>query len=318
MDLSESAGRDDLTGTEAKRLIASAAAMGRPIFVFSGGEPLLRSDWEELAVHARSLGLPTALATNGTLIDADRAGRISRCGFGRVSVSLDGADATTHDDFRGQTGCFRSALAGVEALRGAGAAVQINSTIASHNVGQLDSLYGLAAELGAEALHLFLLVPVGCGAALPAERRLDAQQREQTLEWICDRRRAGPLELKATCAPHYYRLAAQRGLETSRSRGCLAGLSIVFVSHSGLVFPCGYLPVTCGNVRRRPLEQIWADSQVLADLRDFDRLEGKCGRCEYRGMCGGCRAQAFAATGNYLAADPACSYEPRNKIADKQ
>lgn len=311
LDVAEEAARDDLSTDEFRSVLDSAAILGKPIIVFSGGEPLMRDDWEPLAAHAASRGLPTALATNGTMIDDALARRIAAAGFRRVAVSLDGADAATHDAFRGVAGAFRRALAGIAALRRAGAAVQINATIAAHNADQLDAVHALATGVGAEALHLFLLVPVGCGVEIEATHQLPPATYEQVLEWVLDRQAAGGIELKATCAPHYYRLAAQRGVAPKHSRGCLCGVAVVFVSHKGDVFPCGYLPVSCGSVRQRPLADIWRDAEVFADLRDYARLEGKCGRCEYRGICGGCRARAYALTGNYLAAEPACTYRPK-------
>jgi radical SAM protein with 4Fe4S-binding SPASM domain len=301
----------DLKTHEVRAMLESIATLGRPIFVFSGGEPLMRPDWRELADHARSLEIPTALATNGTLIDAGVARQIASAGFRRVSISLDGADAATHDLFRGLPGAFDEAVAGIGRLREAGVPFQINATIAAHNDGQLDRLYELARDLGAEALHLFLLVPVGCGAQIGPTHQLDARRYEHVLEWVCDRWAGGAgLELKATCAPHFYRLASQRGLDVGHGRGCLCGVSVLFVSHSGEVFPCGYLPVRCGSVRETPLADIWRDSEVFAELRDFDKLKGKCGRCEYRRVCGGCRARAYAATGDYLGPEPTCTHLP--------
>ena len=304
------ASADELTTEEARGMLDSAAALGRPIVVFSGGEPLLRDDWQAVAGHARSLALPTALATNGTMIDAALAGRIASTGFHRLAVSLDGAEAATHDVFRGTTGAFDRALAGIRHLRDAGATVQINTTIAAHNADRLDEVYALVESLGAAALHLFLLVPVGCGLQIGRTHQLPPDRCEAVLQWIVDRQGDGPLELKATCAPHYYRVAAQRGLAIGHSRGCLGGIAVAFVSHKGEVFPCGYLPVRCGSVRRQSLAEIWRSSAVFADLRDFERLKGKCGRCEFKAVCGGCRARAFAATGDYLAAEPACAYDP--------
>jgi radical SAM protein with 4Fe4S-binding SPASM domain len=301
----------ELTTDEARSLLDSAAELGRPVIVFSGGEPLLRGDWEALAAHARSLSLPTALATNGTLIDAATAARIAAAGFRRVSVSLDGADAATHDAFRGVAGAFERAVRGTGALRRAGQAVQVNATVTAHNAHQLDALHALAVSLGAEALHVFLLVPVGCGAALAGTHQLSGERYEEVLNWVLDRQAAGGIELKATCAPHYYRLAAERGVAVGGRLGCLAGVSVAFVGHAGEVFPCGYLPVDCGNVRERPFAEIWRRSGVFAALRDPSRLKGRCGQCEYAYVCGGCRARAFAATGDYLAAEPACTYRPR-------
>jgi radical SAM protein with 4Fe4S-binding SPASM domain len=328
----------DLSTAQAKSLIDSASRMGNPIFVFSGGEPLVRDDWEQLAAYARTLGVPTALATNGTLIDPPMAKRIASAGFRRVAVSLDGADSLTHDVFRGVAGCFDAAIAGLRLLRAANVPIQINATIAGHNDGQLDHLYDLASSLGACALHLFLLVPVGCGVQIQESHQLSPARYEQVLQWLCRRVAAVPaagsrgrgvspasghqstrsfghdahaaLELRATCAPHYHRLAAQQGLPSGRSRGCLCGQSVIFVSHRGQVFPCGYLPVECGNVRDEPLEVIWESSLVLESLRDASKLTGKCGRCEFKAICGGCRARAFAATGDYLAAETACQHQP--------
>ena len=245
--------REDLTTDEFRSVLDSAATLGRPIIVFSGGEPLMRDDWQVLAAHARSLDLPTALATNGTLVDAPLASAIAAAGFRRVSVSLDGADAATHDAFRRVDGALDRALAGIGALRAAGVAVQVNATIAAHNADQLDALYALTRSVGAEALHLFLLVPVGCGVEIERTHQLTAPRYERVLDWALDRQAEGDLELKATCAPHYYRLAAQRGLAPQHSRGCLCGVAVAFVSHRGEVFPCGYLPVHCGSVRERPL-----------------------------------------------------------------
>jgi len=302
----------DLTAEETREMFRSAVDLGRPLVVFSGGEPLMRGDWRELAAYAGSIGLPTALATNGTLIDAETADRIAEAGFRRIAVSLDGPDRATHDEFRGVDGAFDRALAGIGALKARRQEVQINATIARHNIDSLDRLYDLARSVGAVALHLFLLVPVGCGTAIDQSHQLPAEQYERALGWLCDRQADGVLELRATCAPHYHRVAARRGLTPAgrAGRGCLCGLSVVFVGHDGQVLPCGYLPVSCGSVRERPLAEIWRSSQVLAELRDFEKLKGKCGRCDYKAVCGGCRARAFAKTGDYLAEEPSCTYEP--------
>jgi len=303
---------NELTTDEAKGLFESAAALGRPLVIFSGGEPLMRDDWAELAGWARSLDLPAALATNGTLIDDALAGRIRAAGFRRAAISIDGADAETHDRLRG-AGAFKRAMGGAAALRKAGQPIQINCTLTAHNFHQLDDLVGLAGGIAAEALHLFLLVPVGCGADIPAASRLDARQYEHVLGWVCDRQGKGGIELRATCAPHYHRLARQRGIATGHGRGCLAGVSVAFVAHDGEVYPCGYLPVSCGNVRDTDLGDIWRRSSVLARLRDYSNLKGKCGACEFRSVCGGCRARAYAETGDYLAAEPNCTYEPARR-----
>ena len=303
---------EELSTVSMQAVLESAARLGKPVIVFSGGEPLLRSDWPILATHAKSLGLPTALATNGTMIDAALASKIADANFRRVSVSLDGADAVTHDPFRGVTGAFERAMSGIAAMRHAGVPVQINAGITAHNFSQLDQLYELCKTVGAAALHLFLLVPVGCGVQIEKTHQLSPAQYEQVLNWVCDRQSTASIEVRATCAPHYYRIASQRNLTLRRvSRGCLAGTGVVFVSSDGDVFPCGYFPVPCGSVLRQSLEEIWKTSSVLEALRDPSRLTGKCGLCEFKVICGGCRARAYAHSGDFLSAEPACNYQPR-------
>ena len=312
--------RDQMTTGQAKSLLDSAGIMGPPIFVFSGGEPLLRPDWEELADYAKSLDVPTALATNGTLIDSAMARRIYNAGFRRVAVSIDAPDAETHDRFRGQAGAFNTAITGLKELVNVGVATQLNVTVMKQNVDKLDKLYELTRQIRAVAMHLFLLVPVGCGVKLAETQQISPEKYEAVLNWICDRRdafdaaptAAPAIEVRSTCGPHFYRVAAQRGMtaEKLRGRGCLAGISVIFVSNRGEVFPCGYLPVKCGSVCEKNLEDIWQNSKILGNLRDFDKLKGKCGRCEFKKICGGCRARAFGETGDYLAPEPFCTYEP--------
>ncbi len=301
---------DELTTDEMRTVLDSVAAMGRTVIVFSGGEPLLRDDWPALAAHAKGLGLPTALATNGTLIDSSLAAEIAEAGFHRVSVSLDGADAATHDTFRGVDGCFEQALAGIEHLRAVGQSIQINASIARHNLAQLDELYAQACELGADAMHLFLLVPVGCGLEITETHQLTPEQYEGVLNWVVRYRRASEMEIRATCAPHCARVATWEDQPLQSSRGCLAGRSVVFLSHAGEVFPCGYLPLNCGNVREQSLAHIWQTSTVLQQFDTLEGLGGKCGRCKYKTICGGCRARAYGHSGDPLAPDPACLYQP--------
>jgi len=322
-DVADELSRSDLTAEQAEGFMADLAAMGKPILVFSGGEPLMRPDWPRMARRAAALGLPTALATNGTLVDDPTAELIREVGFRRVSVSLDGADADTHDAFRSLAGSFDKAVAGCRRLVAAGVDLQINCTIASHNAGQLDALYDLARSLDATALHLFGLVPVGCGVEIADSHRITPAQYETFLHWAADREQAGPLQLKVTCAPHYFRVKAQRQASAaaatppsspmhSATRGCLAGISVAFISHRGDVFGCGYLPVAAGTLdqRGRGFDRIWRESPLLAELRDYDRLTGACGRCRFKTICGGCRARAYNATGDYLSEEPMCDYTP--------
>ena len=319
LEVSQALSKEDLTTEEGKRLIDGIAAVGRPVLVFSGGEPLLRPDLFELARYARSRDLPIALATNGTLIDEALADTIAQAGFDRVAISLDGADAETHDAFRNQPGAFERALNGFQRLQQRRVSLQVNTTITQHNVGQLEAMDELIETLNADAWHLFMFVPVGCGLEVPEDQQLAAFQYEQVLTWIAQKASANHRFIRATCAPQYFRILAKQHLLdrhrahshlSTMTKGCLAGTGICFVSHKGEVFPCGYLPVSCGSVRRELFPEIWEHSFVLATLRDPDFLKGKCGFCEFRQICSGCRARAYAATGNWLTEEPCCSYQP--------
>lgn len=330
----------DLTTQEAFRLIDEIAQVGKPVFVLSGGEPLFRPDIFEIARYATAAGLPVALATNGTLVDDAVARRAVESGVKRVSISFDGADAATHDRFRGLKGSFEAAIAGFKAFRRAGLPVQINTTVANHNKTQLDQMVAFAKELDAVGLHLFLLVPVGCGVQIAEEQMINAQEYESVLNWLYDMEQAETgLQLKATCAPHYFRVMRTRRAEERRqgiqhelpasydrqlnghphgqmhaaTKGCLAGTGVCFVSHRGEIFPCGYLPVEAGNVRGRSFGEIWQESPLFGELRDPGALEGKCGICHFKTLCSGCRARSYGITGNYLAEEPFCVYQPETR-----
>ncbi len=351
----------DLPTSKAIHIITQIAAYASPILVLSGGEPLYRRDVFDLAHFASEKGLRVALATNGTMVTKDVAKKIVASGVKRVSISLDGADALTHDTFRGIPGAFDAAVYGLRNLRELGMSVQINMTIARHNARQLPAVLDLARNLGADALHTFLLVPVGCGVAIASEQMVPPAEYEQMLNWFYDRSLEGGIELKATCAPHYFRVARQRRAAERRkaagngdadigatemmmpgatgvaihphaaknaehagmggppdgmhamTKGCLAGTGVCFISHEGEVYPCGYLPAIAGDLRRQSFADIWEHSQVFAQLRDTENLKGKCGCCEFRNICTGCRARAYAATGDYLDEEPFCVYEPRSE-----
>jgi radical SAM protein with 4Fe4S-binding SPASM domain len=352
----------DLSTRNALAIINQIAEFASPILVLSGGEPLYRSDIFQLARYATDKGLRVALATNGTLVTKEVARMIVDAGVKRVSISLDGADALTHDTFRGIPGAFDAAIYGLRNLKALGMSVQINMTIARHNARQLPQVLDLAKALGADALHTFLLVPVGCGVDIAAEQMVDPEEYEEMLNWFYDQSLAGGIELKATCAPHYFRVVRQRRVAERRAaaahthdylaesqvpsigasemmmpgstgvllrpsgssqpaghrsgmnamtKGCLAGSGVCFISHRGEVYPCGYLPVLAGDLNKQSFAQIWERSIVFGELRDTRNLKGKCGCCEFRNICMGCRARAFAASGDYRDEEPFCVYQPR-------
>ncbi len=311
----------ELDTAAAFKLVDEIARAGSPIVILTGGEPLLRPDIFEVAAYGASKGLRMAMAPNGTLITPENARKIADAGIARISISLDAATAEAHDAFRGVAGAFEGALSGIRNAREAGIEFQINTTITQINLDEIPRIQKLAESLGAVAHHIFLLVPTGRGKYI-LDKEISAEQYEETLNWFYDQRELTPLQLKATCAPHYYRILRRRAREDGKTvtfdthgldavtRGCLGGTGFCFISHRGRVQPCGFLDVNCGDVTEAPFDEIWRTSPVFLTLRDFDRLKGKCGRCEYKRVCGGCRARAYEATGDYMAEEPLCGYEP--------
>ncbi len=324
-------------GTEkCLRLLDEIAAVGKPVIILTGGEPLLRADIYDIAAYGNSLGLRMVLATNGTFVTEAVAKKLIEAGIRRVSISLDGPDAGSHDAFRCVPGAFVEALAGIEAMKKAGLEFQINTTITQANLAQIREIHDLAHRLGAAAHHIFLLVPTGRGKELAAQAIIPLAY-EETLNWFYEEGLECGIQLKATCAPHYYRIfhqrrkeqggaagkAASAGAATGKpsgeltghplnamTRGCLGGSAFCFISHTGQVQPCGYLELDCGQVTKKSFSEIWNDSDIFCNLRDLSLYEGKCGRCEFLRVCGGCRARAYEATGDYLAEEPLCIYEP--------
>jgi radical SAM protein with 4Fe4S-binding SPASM domain len=290
----------ELDTDEAKRFVESIAPR-KPMLILSGGEPLLRPDLFPIIRLAVSLGIRVSLASNGTLITPGLAKEIADSGVSRVSISLDGADAAMHDLGRGQ-GSFKRSIRGIENLRGR-VDFQINFTVTQKNQSELIRIFDLAEKLGAAALHIFFLVPTGRGRE---EDVITPERQEEMLRQIEGEMDRRTLEVQVTCAPQYARLKRQghgRG-----SGGCLAGRRFVFVSRKGEVYHCGYLPLRVGSVREKNFIEIWESSPELQALRE-GRLKGKCGRCEFSRSCGGCRARAYALTGDYLQSDPSCRLE---------
>lgn len=313
----------ELSTAECMRVMDEIAEVARPIVILTGGEPLLRPDAFELARYGNAKGFRMTMATNGTLLTPEIVGEMRASGIQRISISLDGATAASHDAFRKVPGAFEGALRGIGMARGAGLDFQINTTITHANIEEFPRIHELVVSLGAVAHHMFMLVPMGRGKDLE-EGAIGAEQYEKALHWFYDQKDKAPLQLKATCAPHYYRIMRQRARDEGReinfetfgldavTRGCLGGTSFVFISHVGQVQPCGYLEVEAGNVREQSFGDIWKNSRVFNDLRDLKKYGGKCGRCEYIRSCGGCRARAYENTGSYLSEEPLCLYRPRS------
>ncbi len=321
----------ELSTEECFHLIDQILEVGKPIIILTGGEPLARQDVLVIAKYAVTKGLRVVMGSNGTLITEEMAAKLKDVPISRIGISLDFPVAELQDDFRGKAGAFEAAIAGIANAHRSGIEVQINSTITKLNVNYLDALLSLALKVGAVAFHPFMLVPTGRGKGLESVE-LPPEQYEQTLNWIYDRQ----LELgdrmffKPTDVPHYLRVVKQRqkqnqgvkrpepttghNLANSITRGCLAGTGFCFISHQGKVKGCGYLDVEAGDVRKESFGQIWANSPLFCKLRDLSNIKGKCGVCEYKRICGGCRARAYEATGDYLEAEPYCIYEPAAQL----
>jgi MoaA/NifB/PqqE/SkfB family radical SAM enzyme len=267
------------------------------------------------------------MATNGTLVTDETARRMLASGIKRVSVSIDGPDAESHDAFRCVPGAFEGALAGIEAMKRAGMPFQINTTITRANLPSIGAIHDMVLGLGAAAHHIFLLVPTGRGREM-SEQALSPQDYERTLEWFYERSLSCAMELKATCAPHYYRIFHQKGgnrregsaIQTgtghplnTMTRGCLGGIAFCFISHTGQVQPCGYLEIDCGQIKANRFEDIWKTSTVFQELRDLSCYKGKCGRCELIGYAAAVAPGPMKRTGDYLEEEPLCAYEPKNR-----
>ncbi len=314
--------KDELNTATCFRLLDQIAEVAPAIVILTGGEPLLRPDIFEVAEYGTSKGLKMVMAPNGTLISQDNAEKMAVSGIKRISISLDGATREKHDLFRGVEGAFDGALRGIANAKAAGIEFQINTTIARTNLNEIPRIQELAIQLGAVAHHIFLLVPTGRGKYI-ADKAINADEYEETLNWFYDQRENTPLQLKATCAPHYYRILRQRAKKDGKTvtfqshgldavtRGCLGGTGFCFISHTGIVQPCGFLQLNCGDITQNSFATIWNSSEVFLSLRNYDNLKGKCGKCEYRKVCGGCRARAYEATGDYLAEEPLCLYQPQ-------
>ena len=312
----------ELDTDQCLEILDQIALIGEPIVILTGGEPLLREDLYDLALHGTNLGLRMVMATNGTIITPEIAEKLKSSGIKRVSISLDGATAREHDRFRKVPGAFEASLEGIEFLKKARIDFQINTTVTKHNVHQIQEILNTAIELGAVAHHIFLLVPTGRAKDM-VNQEIEALEYEKLLRWFYNMRNEVPLHLKATCAPHYYRILRQEahakgekvdfetyGLDAV-TRGCLGGTSFCFISYNGIVQPCGYLELNSGDLKKSSFGSIWHDSEIFKQLRDFSAYKGKCSRCEYLKFCGGCRARAFEATGDFMAEEPLCVYQPK-------
>jgi len=317
----------DFSFDEAKRVLDDISSFAQPVVVLSGGEPLLRKDVFDIAAYGTEKGLRMCLATNGTLVTEEICHNIKESGIRMVSLSLDGASAAVHDDFRNQIGAFEGTIKAAGLFRKHGIEFLINSSFTKRNQEEVPKIYKLAKELGATAWYMFMIVPTGRGQDILAEL-ISPEDYEELLNWHYDmEKEEDDMLVRPTCAPHYYRIVLQRSKDdkekfkrrslkfsTGGSKGCLAGQLICLIDVDGEVLPCSYFPKSAGNIRRQSFKDIWENSELFKSLRDFKSYKGSCGSCEYINVCGGCRARAYSMTGDYLAEEPFCNYSPREKV----
>jgi radical SAM protein len=311
--------RRELTTPESYNLLDQVRSCGNPLMVFTGGDPLKRPDLFDLMAYSVKLGLRTNVSPSATpLLTIEAIDDFQRLGVARMAISLDGPDATSHDAFRGVAGTFDHAMLALRHAQRIGLETQVQTTVTRRNIELLPRIADLVGEVGGKMWSVFFLVVTG--RALH-EDDLTAQEYEKVFEILYGISKTAPFDVKTTEGMHYRRYVAQRERGNRgenlaarkivwRSAGVSDGKGFVFVSHTGEVYPSGFLPISAGNVRRDSLANIYRRSPLFQSLRDMEQREGKCGACEYRNLCGGSRARAYALTGNYLAEDPRCVYQP--------
>lgn len=323
----------ELTTGQCRAVLDNIATLTRPIIILTGGEPMLRDDIYEIARHGHELGMRMVMAPCGGLVNDQTIAKMRAAGIECISLSLDGATAARHDEFRNTPGAFDSVMAAAAAARAGGLAFQINTTICRDNLGELEAIMNLAGSLGAITFNPFLLVPTGRGAELSGHE-LTPEQYEETLQWLAKLKVSDTFNLRVTCGPQYQRIIRQKNIgcatyasgvsaggagngagntdhRPAHGSGCMGGKSFAFISHTGSVQICGFLDISAGQLKDNDLDfaTIWRDSEFLRQVRDVDSYKGKCGVCHYRHVCGGCRARANAVSGDYLGSEPMCLYD---------
>ena len=313
---------DELNEMEAMKLVEDLAELKPPMLILTGGDPLMRSDVLNLSRYATGLGLHVGLSPSGTarLEHADFSEFID-AGIKRISLSLDGASRESHDRFRGVEGTFDRTMRAVEKAHAAGLSIQINTTLTRGNIGEFPAFRDLMFELKPAMWSVFLVVPTGRAGLNDMP---DPEDLERVFEELADLVGKAPFGIKTTEGHHFRRVMLQRGKGGAKSRrkmgmrsplGIRDGRGVMFISHTGVVSPSGFLPVDCGNVRDEHPAKIYRENPLFVSLRDSDALGGKCGLCEYRKVCGGSRARAWGLTGDPFAEEPLCPYEPAERLA---
>jgi len=311
---------DELTTEEAFKLLDDLADWGIGLLVIDGGEPLLRDDFLDIVSYASKRGVRTGVGSNGILIDKKMARKLVEAGVQSVSISIDGADAETHDSFRGKSGAFNQALEGAYTLRKVGMPFQFNMVVRKRNLSQVPDMLKLAIESGANAAEFFDLVEAGRAKKESQAEVLEPEDRKAIMEWLAQAQIDCPILIRVPACPMYPLILKEREIQPKHlsmdmlrripyyGRGCAAGMPFgyIVVRANGEVNPCMLLQVNLGNVKERSISQIWQESEILSQLRRRELLKGKCGECKYKVECAGCRGRAYERTGDMLAADSGC------------
>jgi len=317
----------DQSKEECFRIIDDITSYAKPVVVLTGGEPLLREDFFEIAKYGNKKGLRVCLATNGTLINEEICEKIKDADIKMVSLSLDGPDEKVHDNFRQQEGAFRATVNAAKLFKKHGIQFLINSSFTKRNQETIPEVYKFAKELGATAWYMFMIVPTGRAEELLNELISD-DDYEKILNWHYDmEKQEKDILVRPTCAPQYYRVSFERAkkdrekferrslkFSTGGAKGCIAGQLICLINVDGDVMPCSYFPLPAGNIKKQSFREIWENSELFKNLRDFSSYKGRCGACEYVNVCGGCRARAYCLKDDYMEEDPYCKYIPRKYI----
>jgi radical SAM protein with 4Fe4S-binding SPASM domain len=289
---------NELTIEEGKRLIDQICQVSKPLLILSGGEPLLRPDIYELIQYGSSKGLKMGLGSNGSLIDEVAVKKLKEAGITTVSISLDSHIAAQHDDFRGVAGSWDKAVNAIKLLRNNGVLVQVNTTLTHDNYDQIDDIMSFSESLGVENFHLFFLVPTGRGVKLDD---ISPQKYEDMITTTFAKVSKHRLNVRPSCAPQFMRIAQGMGLDMRQwIRGCIAGMYYCRIYPNGDITPCPYLPIKVGNVREKSFKEIWQNADIFKELCDPNTLTGKCGICEYKILCGGCRARAYGLSADFI------------------
>ena len=330
MDAGELEAEGVLSTEEAFRVIDQICETGKPIVVLSGGEPLMRGDIFAIARYGTEKGLRMVMGTSGYLLDEAVAKKLKEAGIRAVAISIDSADPSVHDEFRGTEGVWERAVQAIRFCHDEGLSVQINMSVMRSAMGEVREVIEVGTALGVHDYQIFFPVPTG-------RARLNdstcVREYEELIRQILIKYRDSDLNIRPTCAPQFRRIADGLGITNPAwGRGCLAGITYCRIFANGDVTPCPYLPVSAGNVRTTPFSEIWNNSRIFTALRDPDLLTGKCGKCRFNTICGGCRARAYrgadvvsprwcdglvqpeSQNGEICGEDPWCPYEPEEVV----